>query len=188
MRASFVPEGPIKQIVARLETFYAEMQVRFPASPTATQELLSFSATFSLTCAKCTKTILSGVKVTPTATDFCATAGFMAATHSDKGEFVLIVKSEERKAFAGIEGQSQWADSESIAFRTLSCACGAIIGCRIHAASKRDEVVLDDMRLVIDRLYAAQGKQSVPLEAIVQKPKVLQMRPSDGGQLRLNFS
>jgi Fanconi anemia group J protein len=189
MRGRFTADAQIEDIHARLEQFYAEMAVKFPCSAPSTQASLSFAATFTLTCARCTKTLLTGVKVSPVATDFCATRGFLSAMQSDQGEFVLIVKTDERKAFHGLEGASLWSDEESVAFRTLSCTCGAIIGCRIHSVSKMDLAALDDMRLGINRLYAAQGKQSVPLDAIVQKPKRLQLGGGEGGgQLTLKFA
>jgi Fanconi anemia group J protein len=189
MRAGFVPESPIDQICARLESFYAEMEVRFPVQSSSPRDSLSFAATFTLTCAKCTKRLLTGVKLSPTATDYCNTAGFLAAVQSNRAEYVLVLKADDRKTFEGLEGASLWADAESIAFRTLSCTCGAVVGCKVHSASRKDAAAIDDMRLILDRLYAAQGRQSVPLDGIVQKPKVLQMvGASEGGQLRLNFA
>jgi hypothetical protein len=85
-------------------------------------------------------------------------------------ECVLVVKAADRMVFEGVH---MWADAESIAFRTLSCTCGAVIGCKTHSASKKDAEALGDMP---------------PRGSRACHSTVLQMLgANEGEQLKLNF-
>jgi hypothetical protein len=99
----------------------------------------------------------------------------------------LVLKSDDRKQVAVLEAETVWCEAEAIAYRPLVCECGDVVAVRIHAASRRDDLILDDLRVVIDRVYAVQGRVSRPLGELVQKQKVMSMEAGVKGQRMLSF-
>jgi hypothetical protein len=183
LRKNFSTETNVAHIREVLLRFFGEMKVKFPAT-----ETVSMAAAFSLTCAKCTRTVCTEVAINPHATDYGSSASFLKAANAKVGQFMLIVKEDERKEIKAQEGAKFWCDDESICYRQIVCECETVVGVKVHAASKKDVAALEVVKFFIDELYASQGGQNCPLAQIVQKPKLLGMAGSQGGQRRLGFS
>jgi Fanconi anemia group J protein len=172
--------GRIREILVR---FFGEMEAKFPVA-----QIVSLAAAFSLTCAKCTRTVCTEVTINPFATDYGSSAAFLKAANAKIGQFVLIVKEDERKEIMAQEAAKVWCEEESICYRQIVCQCETVVGLKIHAASKKDVAALEVVKFFIDELYASQAGHSCPLAQIVQKPKLLAMTGSQGGQRRLAFA
>lgn len=174
--------GVVKE---QLNAFYADMAIKFPIS--VKQQLISFDATFDLTCRDCARKVVMGTVFQSNDTDYISKRGFMKALNLDKPKMVLIIKDDARKKVLLDEEPSYYSDDEGIAYKPLRCTCGTLHGARIFAVSKNHQKHLESLWLFIDTLYAKQGGESSLLETILETPKVMGMNSNTGGQFTLNF-
>ena len=179
----------IPDIAKKIGTFYADMAVKYPV--VYSDASFDFKATFALTCALCTQSICQGAQFSSKSTLFCDSPGFLSAVDmaGKGGQHCLVIKGDDCAHLDAEELEPQWADADKMTYRPLKCKCGTIVGVRIYAVTKKNAFALDDIRILLDRAYASQGRMSKPLESIVEKQKVVTMSKSEaGGQCLLNFT
>ncbi|OHS99988.1 helicase [Tritrichomonas foetus] len=178
------------EITEKLKRFYGEMKIKFPMK--AIEDEVTTESPFDLTCAACFEKLYESVLINPKSTNFQEYKGFLNVVDEKKGQFIYIMKDDDKKSAKVKEEEATWfGEPESIAYKRLRCpSCGKIIGVKIHASKYENKKKINNSWLLIDQLYANQIGRSSPLDKIVQKPKLMTLQTTtigDSKQTTLNF-
>lgn len=179
----------VSDIAKRVGTFYADMAIKFPVVYTDTS--FDFKGTFALTCACCTQSICQAAQFTTKSSLFCDSQGFLEAVGmaGKGGQYCLVVKGKNCKQLDAEELPPIWVAADQVTYRPLKCKCGTILGVRIYATTEKHVDSLNDIRILLERGYATQGRMSKRLDEVVEKQKVVTMSKSEvGGQCLLSFT
>ena len=163
-------------IQRNLSSFYADMSVKFPLK--AIEEIRP-NASVTLTCTCCAFRLIIDAKLTLNSlgkieVGVLAKTGIQKIFNTKNDVYVCYIKPNCYSKLSFVEEPPEYFQSDSIAYQKLSCPqCSTLIGVRIHAASKKNAEDLDSLWLLLSTLCANQAGISKPLDAIVEKPKVL---------------
>lgn len=180
-------------ISQKLRKFYGEMRLRFPPKEEIPFNLGSPSTDvpFDLSCTDCTAILFKSVMINPTSTNLMESKGYLSVIKQTKPLFIYILKNNDAKVADACFEQSQWCQEEEIAYKLIKCnKCDAIIGAQLSSGPFEKKDLTGSYLISIDRLNASQKGISVPLNKIVQKPKVLTLKATDLGnskQTTLSF-
>ena len=162
---SYLGTLPIDNIIHRLKTFYSTMRIEFPISFGAS---LSLEFPLDLRCSQCGEKAIGLHRLNPKAKVIIDKHGFLSIFGFTEPKKCFYVFQHERGELYAIEGDLEFFKEDEIAYRTISCRCGARFGVKVNSVPFNEQKYCDAMWLLPETLDAVQGSNQQQLEVILQ--------------------